>query len=135
MSYQKVTEEQIINALYDYAGNVSMAASEIGVTTQALYLRRKNSPAIAQAVIDARRQLVDEAERVIKHHLGKNNLTAAIYTAKTQGRARGWDENPQRNTGSSGVQIDNLTINLVEASPEQPAIDSGRTIEHKPATD
>lgn len=134
MSNYKVTEEQIIAALYDFAGNVSQAAMDIGITPQALYLRRKNSEAIAQAVIDARRQLVDEAERVIKHHLGNNNLTAAIYTAKTQGRKRGWDENPER--GGGGPLVGNLTINITEVQPppQLPAGDEieGFTIDHTP---
>ena len=132
MSNQKVTEDQIIASLYNFAGNVSMAADDIGITSQALYQRRQKSGAIAQAVIDARRQLVDEAERVIKHHLGKNNLTAAIYTAKTQGRKRGWDENPDR--GGGGPLIGSVTINVTEVQPPPalPAGDEPLTIDHTP---
>jgi len=79
-------------------GNISAACSNTGVSrrtyyrwmhgTLPLYLRFQKK----LLRILPRERLKDAAESVILHHLNQKDLTAAIFTAKTIARDRGWSD-------------------------------------------
>jgi transposase-like protein len=83
-------------------GNISATCHAVGISRRAYYrwingtrpVHRQFQKKIAR--VNPRELLVDVAESVLMHHLTvEKDLTAAIFTAKTQGRHRGWSERPE----------------------------------------
>ena len=87
-----LTIRQIEHAIKQTAGNVSQAARSLGVARGTVHRRIAESPALKQVLEDAREELVDIAESALRREVLNNNITAIIFTLKTQGKARGYIE-------------------------------------------
>jgi hypothetical protein len=85
-------------------GNVTKAAEQLTMTRAGLYARIQKSEHLQTVLLDIRESTVDLAENVLITALKEGNLTAAIFIAKTQGRARGYSERVEM-TGADGGAI------------------------------
>ncbi len=84
--------EQVIQALRDSHGLVSVAAKRLGVSRQAIYKRIETSPAVAAARDDAREAMLDVAEQALYERVKAGDSWAIVFYLKTQGRSRGYGE-------------------------------------------
>lgn len=95
------TVKQIKDALEKTGGNVSRAAEALGISGRGLRQRIADNAELREFVTEQREAIVDLAEDVLITQLKTGNLTAAIFVAKTQGRARGYSERVEM-TGADG---------------------------------
>jgi len=110
-----LTVAQIEAALKQAAGNVTYAAKSLSVSRTTLYRRINNSAVLAKVLTDSREELVDIAESALRKEVLAGNITAIIFTLKTQGKSRGYVER-QEHTGAGGGAIEHrLIIERVEA--------------------
>lgn len=90
-----LTVKQVEEALEQADGNMSVAAKSLGVTHQAISYHVAKSARLQRVVKEGRKVLVSMAENVIRRRLEEGDLTAAIFTLKTQGKGEGWSESLQ----------------------------------------
>lgn len=103
-----LTNAQIEHALKLKAGNIAAAAREMGVSRSTLNRRIAGSPGLREFVYDAREELVDIAESALKREVLGGNITAIIFTLKTQGKQRGYVE-----------RVENINLNVDTALVKQ----------------
>lgn len=73
-------------------GNMSLAGQKLGVSRQAVWAVVQNHPELQKLIFDERQSMVDLAETALRGELLNGNITAIIYTLKSQGKDRGWAE-------------------------------------------
>lgn len=87
-------EKDVINAIFDAHGIISVAAQNLGITRDALNKRKKSNKRIAAAVDSAREKTRDFAESKIINHMNSENelvsLSATKYYLSTQCKNRGY---------------------------------------------
>lgn len=88
--------------LQGHGGNISLTASVLGCSRQAIYDLMAKDESVGQILIDARERMVDRAENVLANQLDEGNLTAAIYVTKTLGKNRGYSERHEHTGPNSG---------------------------------
>lgn len=100
------TVEQLAVALKAKAGNISQAATAVGLTRQHLHRRINESPTLQQVVKDVREELVDIAELALRREVVAGNMTAIIWTLKAspEAKRRGWSERTEH-TGAEGGEV------------------------------
>lgn len=98
-----LTVKQIEHAIKQTAGNVSAAARALGVSRSTVNRRIAESPVLKQLVEDTREELVDVAESALRREVLAGNITAIIFTLKTQGKKRGYIER-QEYVGAPDVE-------------------------------
>jgi len=113
----RYTVEQVENALNQTAGNIASAARALGASRSTIYRFIENSPTLQQVLVDAREELVDIAESALRREVLNGNITAIIFTLKTQGKARGYVER-QEVSGPDGGAI-------ILEWPKPPRLDDG----------
>jgi len=113
----RYTVEQIDHALRATSGNVAYAARELGASRSTIYRFIENRPTLQQVLVDAREELVDIAESALRREVLNGNITAIIFTLKTQGKARGYVER-QEVSGPDGGAI-------ILEWPKPPRLDDG----------
>lgn len=86
------TKKQIANALQKTAGNVALAARELKCSRSTIYRKIEQFPDLGEILEDAREELVDIAESKLRQQVMNGNMTAIIFTLKTQGKQRGYVE-------------------------------------------
>jgi len=89
-----LTIKQLAHAIQSKAGNVTDAATALGITRNGLQKRIAKSAELQQLVKDEREALVDMAESAIRGKIREGDTASIIFTLKTQGRERGWGEGP-----------------------------------------
>ena len=112
------TVKQIKDALEKTGGNVTRAADLLTMSGRGLRLRIADSEELQQYVAELREAMVDLAEDVLITQLKEGNLTAAIFIAKTQGRARGYSERVEMTGAEGGPIATEITIRQVPARSE-----------------
>lgn len=90
-----MSDDQIADALRSTYGCVVAAARLLGVTARALYYRFEQNPDLKDVVHEAKEYLCDHAQLKLAELISQGNTAAVIFTLKTLGRERGFDENPQ----------------------------------------
>jgi transposase-like protein len=100
-----LTITQIEHAIKQTAGNVSQMARELGVSRSTVNRRIADNPKLKQLLEDEREELVDIAESSLRREVVLGNITAIIFTLKTQGKSRGYVER-QEFTGANGGAIE-----------------------------
>ena len=98
----RITAKQIEHALRKKNGNISQAAVALGVSRSTINRRISLSPALKEILDDAREELVDIAESALRSEVLNNNITAIIFTLKTQGKNRGYVERQEVTGADSG---------------------------------
>lgn len=139
MAEPKITDEQIADAFHDTYGNVTEAAKLLGITARTIHRHVNANPDLAAIRDKTRQLLVDLAEDKLRDQINKGNIAAIIFTLKTQGRDRGWDENrkpQQANTGKVTIVInegkhttvtaidDDDNDNIIDQPPGRPQIEA-----------
>jgi hypothetical protein len=84
----------IARALDLSSGLLTFAAQRLRCDYKTVQRAVAKSPVLQAIVLKHREKLVDLAETGLAKHLKAGNLTACIYTSKTQGQTRGWIEKP-----------------------------------------
>jgi len=101
--------QEVVQALHDSHGLVSVAAATLGCTRQAVYKRIGASPAIAAARDDAREAMLDVAEQALYERVKAGDAWAVTFYLKTQGRGRGYGERAEialpRDDAPSGAEL------------------------------
>lgn len=99
-----LTEEQIALALERKMGNITEAAKALKVSRQALYKRIDGNEMLAAVLKEGRETIVDIAESALVRQIKVGNITAIIFTLKTQGKDRGYVERTEI-TGADGESL------------------------------
>lgn len=85
-----VTNAEIVQALREAHGLVSVAAKRLGIARQTIHVRIKRSADVAQAVRDARAELVDLAESALRTAVEAGEPWAVSLVLRTLGAKRGY---------------------------------------------
>lgn len=107
---RQVSATAIETALRHVAGNVTLAARELGVTRDAMYKRMKAQPELVAIVAECRDELVDHAESSLRRAVLRGNIRAVQFTLKTIGKDRGYVERREV-TGADGAPV--LDVNQI----------------------
>lgn len=107
-----LTVEQVEHAIKKTAGNVSQAAKALGVSRSTVHRRIAESVTLKQVLEDSREELVDIAESALRREVLNGNITAIIFTLKTQGKSRGYIERAEL-TGKDGGAV-RINVTLVD---------------------
>ena len=100
----RCTAKQVTEALLKSDGNLTAAASKLGVTRQAVYNYIKRYD-LQSVIEDARENMVDEAVGQLHRLVRDGNLGATIFYLKTQAKGRGFTERIEQ-TGANGEPIE-----------------------------
>ena len=111
---QEYTSEQIIKALQDTDGLVSLAAKKLGCSPQTIYNRAKSVQSVQQTIDDARDSLVDYAVLALRSAVLSKEPWAVQFTLKTLGKGRGYVER-QEVSGPEGGAVNFI---ITERKPD-----------------
>ena len=100
----RVTDKRMLDAIKKNGGAVYLAARELGCAPNTIYNRMKKTPALKQAVEDARGEVVDYAEQKLRLAILNGEPWAIAMALKTIGKSRGYVER-QEVTGADGGAI------------------------------
>lgn len=89
---KEISDLEIAAALGRNGGNVSAAAADLGYHRNAVHHRIKASPVLQEVMADERDRIVDELQDLLLSRARKGDLTALIFSLKTIGRYRGFNE-------------------------------------------
>lgn len=95
---------QIVKALDQSAGIVTLAAQKLKITPQALRRYLRQFPELQEARDEATERNLDLAESNVVRGLQQNDKTYTIFYLKTKGKERGWVER-QESTGAGGGPV------------------------------
>jgi hypothetical protein len=101
---QQYTSDQIIQALKDTNGLVSLAAKRLKCSPQTIYNRAKEVQSVQRAIEEARDELVDYAELALRSAVIGKEPWAVQFALKTLGKSRGYIER-QELTGAGGGPV------------------------------
>jgi len=101
---REFTAQKIIESLHKSHGLLTLAAKNAGIGYRTVCRYVEEYPSVAQAVVDAKDEMLDFAEGKLFAQISKNNMTAIIFYLKTQGKARGYIER-QEFTGDKGEPL------------------------------
>ena len=91
------TDEEVIKALFKTGGNINETAAILKLASVTdLRKRVRKDPVLKEALLEAREQLLDDAEKVIANGLRKGSQKSKLETAKwylpRKGRSRGYGD-------------------------------------------
>lgn len=89
---QRLTNDEIKEALTKCAGNVLLASKMLGVSKTWLYKKINSTQILLDHLKALRYEIVDEAEIALRERIRNGDTTAIIYTLKTMGKDRGWGQ-------------------------------------------
>ena len=89
---KRYTPEEIEASIRRNFGTLTYTCLDLDCTISQLTHYLKEHPEMKLVKQEARAAIVDLAEKTIVESMKEGNLNAAIYTAKTLGRDRGWSE-------------------------------------------
>ena len=92
---RKPSQAKIIEALTKGGGNISTTAKILQVSRTSVHLWIKGNKVLLEAKTQALETILDLAENKLVAAINGGDMTAIIYTLKTQGRTRGWGEHQQ----------------------------------------
>lgn len=100
--------QQIIDAIVESHGKVTLAAKLLGYSRKHIYSLAKEYPEIQQALDDSRNtfdeSLLDTAESNLQKALEKNEVWATRYVLDKKGQSRGYVDR-QEITGANGNEL------------------------------
>ena len=119
---KRLTQKEIIAALYTGNGLISSAAKLLGCTRQTIYNRMKKSPKIAEAYADAREGTLDKTDSVLFANIKAKKESSVFYYLNNMGRSRGYGKPlliaPTDPTGTKEYGADARTAILGKLLPE-----------------
>lgn len=91
-------KEKVKELLAKNRGNVSRVADIMGCNRHTIHNMLNTDEDVKQICIQARERYLDELEdSVFDRAIESNDTTLQIFVLKTQGRKRGWDQDPNQN--------------------------------------
>ncbi|MCK4818997.1 hypothetical protein KA005_24705, partial [bacterium] len=87
---KRLTQKQIIEALYKADGILAAAARHLGCTRKTIYNRMKKAPKIAEAYGDAREASLDKTESQLFKNIKAGKESSVFYYLNNMGRKRGY---------------------------------------------
>jgi NADH:ubiquinone oxidoreductase subunit E len=103
------TADEVIAAIRQAEGNLSLAASLLKVERSTVYRYVQRYPTIKAALDSEREKWLDLAENQLKAAVRRGNIPAIMFTLKTIGRMRGYVERQEL----AGVGDQPITLNVV----------------------
>jgi hypothetical protein len=97
--------EDIIKALKNVDGLVSLAAKNLGCSTDTIYKRARRVKAVQQVIDGCRAALVDEAEKALRAAVVGGEAWAVALTLKTLGKERGYIERQEIVNKSETLEV------------------------------
>lgn len=104
MSEPKYSSDEIMQALRETNGLISLAARRLGCANQTIYNRAKKVQAVQQVINESRDELVDIAELALRSAVTGKEAWAVCLVLKTLGKERGYVER-QELTGADGKEL------------------------------
>ena len=98
------SREDVLAAVKDSKGFITMIAKRLGCSRKHVYTLLKKFPAAAELVEDERESTKDWVEGKLLQRIEKNDTTALIFYAKTQMKDRGYVER-QEVSGPDGEPL------------------------------
>jgi hypothetical protein len=101
----------MIGAIEEARGNVSLAASKLGIGRSTFYRYLKKYITAQDKLSEVREKRTDYVEDMLMGAIDKGNVTAMIFYLKTQAKDRGYIEREQReHMGKDGEDAINIKI-------------------------
>ena len=88
----KFRNSEVKKLLHKHEGNISEVARELKVARSSVYRRMKKFPELQKVHDQEKERMLDRVEAAMYREALAGNITALIFTLKTQGRHRGWNE-------------------------------------------
>ena len=107
---KRYTPEEIELSIRKNYGTLTYICLDLDCTVQQLEYYLRKHPQMEAIRNEARNAIVDLAEKTIVEAMKAGNLNAALYTVKTLGRNRGWNESAT------------LNVNVMSESEKEKAI-------------
>lgn len=118
-----MTKKQIIQALKEANGVITVAAKSLDCTRQAIYKRMKKDDDIVEAREQAREGMIDTAENqlhdLITNPDHKDHYKAIRYYLTTQGRNRGYGDQVDITTDGESIQGSTIVVNAQGKEPDE----------------
>src|SRR5262245_42905774 len=106
----RYTAGQVAAALRASRGLALQAAGRLGCDAETIHRYARRHPSVAQAMAEARGELVDLAESKLEQALDRGDWPAVHFTLRTLGKDRGYGERTEL-TGAGGQEL-TFTISL-----------------------
>jgi len=87
---KRLTQKQIIDALYKSRGILGAAADYLGCSRQTIYNRMKKEPKIAEAYEDANETALDFTESKLFANIKAGKENSIFYHLNNKGESRGY---------------------------------------------
>lgn len=122
---ERYTAQQMIDALHETRGMVSLAAKRLGCAPDTVYRYIREYPTVAHAQRLEREAVTDLAELSLYKAIQSGEGWAVCFYLKTQGKERGYVETtrnlnlnltPQDITKLGDAELDDLYAKLIDAS-------------------
>ena len=108
----KFTANEVIEAIKEARGFVTVAASKLGCSRTSMYVYLKRFATAQTAIEDEREKRHDFVESKLMKAIDNDNITAMIFYLKTQCKDRGYVERYQQEiTGSGGGPVTVTYVN------------------------
>jgi len=108
----KFTANEVIEAIKEARGFVTVAASKLGCSRTSMYVYLKRFATAQTAIEDEREKRHDFVESKLMKAIDNDNITAMIFYLKTQCKERGYVERYQQEiTGSGGGPVTVTYVN------------------------
>jgi len=116
----KFTSTEIIEAIKEARGFVTVAASKLGCSRTTMYIYLKKYATAATALEDEREKRHDFVESKLMSAINGDNITAIIFYLKTQCKERGYIERYQQEvTGRDGGPIQTEAIGIEQSERDR----------------
>ena len=113
----KFTANEVIEAIKDARGFITVAASKLGCSRTTMYVYLKKFATAQTALEDEREKRHDFVESKLMNAINSDNITAIIFYLKTQCKERGYVERYQQEiTGKDGGPIQTEAVMPVDLS-------------------
>lgn len=109
------TITEMVDALTKTRGMKTLAAKQLGCAYNTIVSYMEKYPEVAQAAVDAHENMLDAVELKLFERCMQNDITAIIFTLKTQGRKRGYIEK-QEQEHSGGLKIEIVEVDAKNAT-------------------
>jgi hypothetical protein len=100
----KVSQDEVISAMRQTMGNISLAARRLGVSRVTIYNYIKRYKKVKEAHEEFREQAIDNAESALQRAVLNGEGWAVCFTLKTLGKSRGYIER-QEIEHSGGIEV------------------------------
>ena len=111
--YERYRAAQVIQAIRDTKGLVSMAAERLRCEPDTVRAYAKRHPTVAAALKEERERMTDVAELSLYNQLLKGEGWAVCFYLKTQGKDRGYVERHEL-TGKDGGPVELAAVTLAQ---------------------